>query len=248
MKKNRINGLIKLAVILVLSSFILYSIHYFFFRDLHHILLYLLGDIAYIPIEVLFVTLIIHSLLEQHERKSKLKKLNMVIGVFFSEAGNFLLKSFYSSTQEREELSNNLNINNEWNNKDFQNAADFLNQYSLKVEVAKKYLTGLKKQLLSKRSFLLRLLENPNLLEHDDFTELLWAVFHFAEELEQRNSLLIIPKTDLEHLKGDLMRVYRLLLREWVFYMKHLKENYPYLFSLAVRMSCFNRQASVLVK
>jgi len=30
---------------------------------------------------------------------------------------------------------------------------------------------------------LLGLLGNPNLLEHDSFTDLLWAVFHLMEEL-----------------------------------------------------------------
>lgn len=248
MKKEKINRLVILAVILVISSFILYLIHFYFFKDLHHILIYLLGDIAYIPIEVLFVTLIIHGLMEYREKRNKLKKLNMVIGAFFSEVGNFLLKFFNSVIQSNEMLINKLNINNKWNKKKFQDAIFFLNHYDFKVDVSKKYLTGLKKQLIAKRSFLLRLLENPNLLEHDDFTDLLWAVFHLTEELDQRNNLLISPQTDIEHLKGDLLRICRFLLREWVLYMSHLKEDYPYLFSLAVRISIFNPDASVLIK
>ena len=44
-------------------------------------------------------------------------------------------------------------------------------------------LDELKLFLISKRNFLLMLLENPNLLEHDAFTDLLRAVFHLTEEL-----------------------------------------------------------------
>jgi hypothetical protein len=40
--------------------------------------------------------------------------------------------------------------------------------------------------LLSKRDFLVALMENPNLLEHESFTDLLWAVFHLVEELAVR--------------------------------------------------------------
>jgi len=41
----------------------------------------------------------------------------------------------------------------------------------------------LKGYVISKRDFLLRLIENPNLLEHETFTELLLAYFHLIEEL-----------------------------------------------------------------
>ncbi|MEW6528109.1 MAG: hypothetical protein AB1444_15750 [Spirochaetota bacterium] len=44
-------------------------------------------------------------------------------------------------------------------------------------------LTGLKDFSYSHRNTMVRLLENPNLLEHDMFTDLLWAVFHLTEEL-----------------------------------------------------------------
>ena len=106
----------------------------------------------------------------------------------------------------------------------------------------------LKVFLVGKRGFLLRLLENPNLLEHERFTELLWAVFHLVEELEYREDLANLPKTDLAHLEGDVLRVYRLLLTEYLFYLNHLKDDYPYLFSLAMRLNPFNPNASPVVR
>jgi len=39
-----------------------------------------------------------------------------------------------------------------------------------------------------------------------------------------------------------------LLVHEWLDYMKYLKKNYPYLFSLAVRTNPFDRNASVVLK
>jgi len=45
-----------------------------------------------------------------------------------------------------------------------------------------------------------------------------------------------------------MKRAYHLLILEWLDYMKHLKTNYPYLFSLAVRTNPFDTNASVEVK
>ena len=51
---------------------------------------------------------------------------------------------------------------------------------------------------------MLSLLENPNLLEHDSFTDLLLAIFHLSEELAARDTLVGLPQSDYEHLAGDI--------------------------------------------
>ncbi len=94
----------------------------------------------------------------------------------------------------------------------------------------------------------MRLLENPNLLEHERFTDLLWAVFHLTEELVFRGELLgDLPDADCEHLNIDLRRAYSQLTIEWIFYTAHLKESYPFLYSLAARVNPMNPQASPVV-
>ena len=92
---------------------------------------------------------------------------------------------------------------------------------------------------------MLALLENSNLLEHESFTNLLWAVFHLTEELSQRKDLQDLPKVDLEHLGVDVKRVHGLIIIEWLSYMNHLSQDYPYLFSLAMRTNPFDANASV---
>jgi hypothetical protein len=108
-------------------------------------------------------------------------------------------------------------------------------------------LPELRDFLVGKRDFLLRLLENPNLLEHESFTDLLRAVFHLLEELGSRRELEGLPSTDLAHLAGDIRRVYGQLLDQWLSYMRHLSDNYPYLYSLAVRTNPLDETASPIV-
>ena len=82
MKKSNLTQRVLLGLLLILLSVFCYSLHYVVFRNAHHIFIYLLGDIAFVFIEVLLVTLIIHHLLGEREKRAMLKKLNMVIGAF----------------------------------------------------------------------------------------------------------------------------------------------------------------------
>ena len=123
-----------------------------------------------------------------------------------------------------------------------------LGEYDYNVHSEKASLENLRHFLIGKRGFLLGLLENPNLLEHESFTDLLWAVFHLTEELASRADVRRLRATDYKHLSGDIKRAYIHLISEWVAYMRHLKVDYPYLFSLAVRTNPFDPDASPEVR
>jgi len=239
---------ILLGVALILLSAILYSIHYAIFKDAHHIYIYLLGDIAFIPIEVLLVTLIINGLLSQREKRTRLEKMNMVIGSFFSEVGTLLLTYFSDFDPELATIRKHLIVTNNWSEEEFVTVSKRLRNYDYKVEIRKIDMEGLKSFLVSKRDFLLRLLENPALLEHETFTELLRSVFHFSEELERREKVTGLSDSDYRHLTDDVNRAYTLLVQQWLDYVKYLKDNYPYLFSLAMRINPFDQTASPFVK
>jgi hypothetical protein len=237
-----------LAFILLSLSALFYFIHYLIFRDLHHIFLYLIGDIAFLFIDVLIVMLVLHRLLVFREKQSLLKKLNMVIGTFFSEVGTELLRKSAPFGPDLTQIGNQLVITKEWTDKEFARVRKAIQNHESDINSKKGDLADVKTFLVGKRQFLLSLLENQNLLEHESFTNLLWAVFHLTDELAHRKSLLNLPDTDCEHLSGDIKRAYQQLILQWLDYMKHLKHDYPYLFSLALRTNPFDPNASIEVK
>jgi len=245
---KRSNWLVILALALVMLSVTLYLIHYAIFADPHHIFIYMVGDIAFVPIEVLLVTLIIHQLLSGREKRARLEKLNMVIGVFFSELGTSLLTRFSDYDPKLDEVRKKLIVSSDWSKEEFSTVSKLLKNYDCGIEVQKADLEDLRNLLVDKRDFSLRLLENPSLLEHESFTQLLQAVFHLTEELEIREDLNQLPDSDHKHLAGDMKRAYAPLIREWLDYMKYTKDNYPYLFSLAMRMNPFDQNASAVVR
>ncbi|HDP24506.1 MAG TPA: hypothetical protein ENN34_03590 [Deltaproteobacteria bacterium] len=245
---QRIPKQVWLGIAFMFLSALTYFIHFLIFRDPHHIFIYMVGDIAFVFIEVLMVTLIIHALLEHRERRTRLEKLNMVIGIFFSEMGTELVSYFSDLDPNLETLRGELTVSSHWKDAEFREVTRHLAAYAYRVEPERLDLVKVKDYLVSKRDFLLMLLENPNLIEHERFTNLLWAVFHAAEELRFRKDLSALPQEDIAHLTGDINRAYGLLVSEWIAYMKHLRENFPYLFSLAIRTNPFDENASVIVK
>lgn len=239
--------LLSTTVLLVCVSAILYSLHYLLFHDAHHIWLYLVGDVAFVPIEVLLVVVVIERLLSMREKQAVMEKLNMVVGAFFSELGTRLLGDLTVAVAARQELKQRLAPHTTWEKNDFVKAQRFAQSFTQELDPIALDLETLRDLLVTKREFLLRLLENPNLLEHERFTDLLWAVFHLEEELSARESLRELPRSDLEHLSGDLTRVYSQLASQWIAYAQHLKSNYPFLFSLLIRTHPFREQPSAVV-
>lgn len=222
---------------LFLVSLLLYGVDYFLLGSAKELTIWFLGNLAFLPVYVIIVTFMIERVLKERERQSIMRKLNMVIGVFFSEVGNRLLKELSAYVVCCDDVKQHLHISGSWKEHEFSTALNYLRISDIKIESSRCEKLGLKRFLVEKRSFLVSLLENQSLLEHEEFTDLLWAVFHLVEELEARETFDNMPQSDVDHINGDIKRVYGHLSREWVMYMQHLKNDYPYLFSLAVRLN-----------
>jgi len=245
---RRLSWQVVLGITLVLLSAIFYLLDYAMFRDARHLFMYLIGDTAFVFIEVLLVTLIIHSLLNEREKRARLEKLNMVIGAFFSEVGTGLLTYLSDFDPKLDAIRRELIVTSDWSEREFSQVSKRLKAYDYSVDLKRVGLGDLRSFLVGKRDFMLRLVENPTLLEHESFTILLRGVFHLTEELSNREELTGLPDADYRHLAGDIKRVYGQLVSEWLDYMKYLKGNYPFLFSFAMRTNPFDQSASPIVK
>ena len=186
-------------------------------------------------------------LLLKRERQSRLRKVNMVLGVFFSEVGHELLNLFSRNDHNIEEIRENLLVNFSWTENRFSSVLDSIKKHDLRVDIGRLPLDPIFNLLSSKRNFLVGLLENPVLIEQESFSEALLAVFHSTDELSCRGKLSNLPESDKKHLSGDINRAYKKLVVQWFVYLKHLKNQYPYLYSLAVRKNPFDPNANPVV-
>ncbi len=134
-------------------SAILYLTHFLIFKDSHHIYIYLLGDVAFLPIEVLLVTLVIDRVMSAREKKSMLNKLNMVIGAFFSEVGSGLLHRFSKFDLNSQNIKKEFISLNRWSDKDFDKESEMILRFKYSVNSKAGDINSLKIFLSDKRGF-----------------------------------------------------------------------------------------------
>jgi hypothetical protein len=243
-KKSK--NILILFPLLTFFSFVIYFIQIEIYKTPGQTYFYLLQDLAFVPVQALIVTFLINALMNSREKKQKLKKINVIISSFFAECGTSMIGMITNINENLPDLIKVLCLENidfdklKYTKRDISDL-----KFSIAATAAE--LVKMKEMLLSNKTMILMMLENPSLLEHDSFTDMLWAVFHIADELLCRDDLADLPKNDIAHLNNDISRAYRLLILEWLDYMRYLRAEYAYLFSLAVRKNPFSQEKDAII-
>lgn len=229
------------GTLLVIISIVLYSFHYIIFRDPHHIFIYLLGDIAFIPLEVFLVALVIEKYIEQKDRKHALDRLNTQVGVFYGEFGIELLHYCVSLDTEINKYRKEFSLDCSCDMKEFSHLKFFIERYSFTIDISKIDILYLKNILSKNIEIIINLLSNPTIVDKYHFDKMLMAILHVHEEIRYRmNSNGELTEEDYAHLQTDLQRAYKLLTFGWLYYIQYLKKEYPYLYETAVKQNPFS--------
>ncbi|PKL59376.1 MAG: hypothetical protein CVV33_08160 [Methanomicrobiales archaeon HGW-Methanomicrobiales-4] len=237
----------RLGLLLICCSFIVYTAKIVLIDNLKGTIEYIFNSFGFLFLNVLVVTLVINELLSVRSRRDRMEKMNMVIGTFFSEVGSGLFKQIIPADPDIFRLEGVLSAGSQ-DSPDFSAMEAAVASHPFIVSSSLIDLQKLFEFLNIRREFMLRLLENPVLLEHQVFTGLLQATFHLSDELSRRPSLIGLSDADRRHLAGDISRVYEHLTQEWVRYLEYLKRNYPYLYSLEARTNPFDPTASAFIR
>lgn len=235
-----------LILLLLIFSALIYLVQYLYFHKPDDTWFYFLQDLAFVPISVLLVTLGLNTVMVYRQREQMLQKVSIVINEFFVEAGSEMILMLRKFIVNLEQIAPQLQPTAHWKKQDFDAAIALLASKPVETDAGNGDLPSLAAVLAQKKDQILRLFENANLLEHDRFTDMLWAVYHVHDELRSRSTLTDLPASDLKHLSGDMQRAIQLLLIEWLESMRQLKARYPYLYSLAIRKSPLG-QGSVII-
>jgi hypothetical protein len=243
---KRINTTVIIFCALVGLSLAIYQLQLFLFQDQRDTVFYFIQDVAFLPMQVAIVTIVLQNMISNREKKERLKQLNMVISSFFGEVGTEIIVALNEFNRNQDGICEHLKINGTWSKKDFARAVEFVKKYEFPMDSRLSDLAVLKVKLIKEHNFFHVMLQNQNLLEHETFSDMLWAVFHLMDEMNARDTFNNLPQADLDHLSLDIQRAYSALLIEWIKYMAHLITEYPYLFSLAVRKNPFDKNSSVI--
>lgn len=222
-----------LVITLVLLSVTIYYLQYRIFHQRTNTFFYLFQDLAFVPIQVLLVTLLLNRFLSGLENGRKQKKINVIISTFFVETGSEILGVISEFNCNKGNLYQLLECSESKKHHGRQ-LRKKLDAFNYEILLEEEGLQRLRSLLNDQRSFMLNMLGNDNLLEHDSFTDMLWAVFHVADELKLRPGTLLLQEQDQKHLTVDIQRAYGMLVREWANYMHYMRTDYPYLYLIAL--------------
>jgi len=234
------------SIMLLALSSIIYLAFISIFGDVRYMTEYSLLHLAFIPLDVFFVTIIIEKLLDEKRRKETMDKLNIISGIFFGEMENDFFIRLKNFSEDFDEIKNYLIVKHEWGDREYVSAMKNIMETDFKMKCDTMSLMDMKIFILSKEELILSLLSNPALLEHDRLTDMLWSIFHLADEFDRRDDLTSLPESDVDHLLKDIKRAYINTFIVWFDYLKHMKSHYPYLYSLAVRANPFNDEGIII--
>ena len=158
---KRANWLATLALGFVLTSAVIYYVHFLIFRDSTFIFKYFVAQMGFLPISTALVTIVLNQLMGKRDKNIRLQKLNMVIGAFFSDVGTDLLKTLASSDHEAQSFGQYLKLNSSWSKSDFEQAKRNIQDINLDKSNLNTQLEELKSFLFLKRNHLLRLWKIP---------------------------------------------------------------------------------------
>ncbi len=250
---KRLSWKAKFSILMVILIIIIYGSNYLVLGDAEHIISYILTHLGFIPVDILIVAFLLDEIIERKEKEAMLEKLDMLMSTFFSELGNDLIGQLSAVNKYNADTQTLKSIKN-WDEKDFDAKLDELKNASIDFqadiapEEREEFLENLRTLLVGKREFIINLINNPNLLEKEEFTGLINAILHLDEELEHRTDLALVNDADFGHLNGDMQRVYNKLVYEWVYYLRYLYKHHPYMIALIIRTNPFDEDADVYVK
>ena len=198
---------VEIAATLIVAAIVVYALRWYLFpSEAFHreMLRYLVDDIAFLFIQVLLVSMLIDGLMQRRQRETMLDKLNMIVGAFFSECGTDVLGRIARLDRELDDVREDLLARTAWTAKDYERAKQAFRAHKPVIELSGGDLAALRVRLDQEKTYLLSLLGNQALLEHQAFTDLLWAVTHLAEELHARGDFDHLPPADRAHLVADV--------------------------------------------
>ena len=206
----------QIVLLLLCTSAILYVLHYLIFRDLHHIGIFFLHELAGMPLEVILVSLFFDRLIEKTHEEENQSKLSIIETLFFNESGGNMLRYLSSFDPNFSQLASILSVRMDWKSIDYQAARLHLKDYPFHLDVEKVDFFGLHYHLDERHAYYRNILENPALTQSSEFTELVMKIYLMWEELDCRTDLYNLDLHEKHYLGELLTEIYEELAVYWL--------------------------------
>ncbi len=230
-------------VLLFATSAVIYLVQFWLFHDTRDTFFYLLQDWAFLPVQIAVVTIAVGQIIGSREKRERMEKTQMLASTFFSDCGMAMFRTMLRPLLNKEVLWPALKIEKDWGPRDFAAAVEAVHRCPLSFRLSPTCMTHLREIFQEKHMSMMIIISNPALLEHEVFTDMLWAIFHLKDELSARTNFDHLPSVEQEHLNDDMERALRAILVNWIGHMQHIQAEYPFLFLLEIENNPLSPEA-----
>ncbi|MBQ0079753.1 MAG: hypothetical protein KBS66_07690 [Eubacterium sp.] len=214
----------KVSIVLVVLSAVIYGLQLAIFHDPTTTVFYIFQDFAFLPISIALATLVVGYILEERDQRARMQKTRMLTSAFFTDLGRDLLIKLIGVTECTEELAQMMEEEHSG-----KNTLKELEELNIKIHFDKFFVAELKEMLEAHWNVMMVSSSNPMLLDHEEFTDMIWAIFHIRDEMNRRD-IDNLSTGNCRHLEGDAARVMELLLSNWIHHLDYVKAEYPYFY------------------
>jgi len=164
----------------LISAVIVYLLQILIFHNSHETFFLIFQDVAFLPVEVVLISFILEKYLDRREKQEKFRQMQVVISAFYSDVGTSLIRNFSHFNTNFQKLKEEFSFEQDIIHPTKEKMWNFVCDFDYAMDSRAGDLSALKNFLLTKKPYILRMFENPNLLEHDQFTDMLWSVHRYA--------------------------------------------------------------------
>lgn len=222
----------RIVLLLIAVSALIYGLQILIFHDVRNTAFYILQDFAFMPVTIAVATLVVGELIAAQEKKERQEKTRMLTSTFYTELGARLMALILRAADDGAELASLADRSVDCEEEERRLRRE-LSERDIRVSINEEIYESSRKLILDRRVALLVISSNPMLLEHEDFTDMLWGVFHLIDEFRLRGDYSRLSEEDIRHLNEDFSQVLKLMLMNWVSNARYLKEAFPNYYSTA---------------
>lgn len=218
---------IRTVLLLCLISTCIYGLQIILFHDVRNTEFYILQDLAFIPISIAITTIVVGNIIDNRAKKEAYEKAAMLRAVFFTDIGRTLMKRLYdvSDAKTLSYLNEAISV---------KEKQEKIRTCNIHVHTDKDTYEFIRTFLTEKQQDLMTLSGNNDLMDQDDFTQLLGGLFHLLDEFSLRGSYDQLKEDDISHMNEDFTKVLILLGVNMAANMDFQQKHFPNFYQKAV--------------
>lgn len=234
---------VRQMLMLLVLTILFQGLYFIFFKDRQYVYFTILHGVVEAPFNMFLTGVLFNYILNRKEQSSEREKTNMLIGIFYSEVGNELLRLFLEADMYVEYFRSKFMIKKTWTEADYKKLLLQSDSIEHSINIENIDLSKLREKLANVTGLSIDLLTSTSLQNKDDFNIIVNNVFFLKGELDDRMEGRELDEHEKVHIQKIVNELYLRLIKMWVSHMYYRQSSNEQLFIKALIKSPFDNRS-----